>query len=187
MAASSTVVCPVLEDVLASQECLENFAGLGSVVYIGLKDDLEAPLTLTDDTYATPKFKAGKGLFRLDLKDESQKIEGSSQGRRGGFTLTCTLVFEAVNPAIAKISRALNNLDYFLIFPDGDETQIMYDPNRKVKAESDGIKSDTGAAASDERNTTITLKLGPVKYCNLYVTAPTAGGWESLRANKLME
>ena len=185
MAAQTTpVVCPTLSDVLASEECLENFAGLGSTVYIGLKADLESPLTLTDNTYSTPKFKSGKGLYRLDCKDESQKIEGSSQGRRGGFKLTGTLVFEAVNKVVSKMGRSLNNLDYFLIFTDGEDAQIMYDPYRKIKADSDGIKSDTGAASGDDRNTTVSVTLGPVRFPNLYVTPPSDGGWDSLLASK---
>lgn len=178
------VVCPTLADILASNECMENFAGLGSVVYVGLKEDLSAPLTLTDNVYSTPKFNSGKGLYRFDCKDDSQKIEGSSLGRRKGFALTGTLVLEAVNKLIAKTGRALNNLDIFLIFPDGDESQIMYDPNKKVVADSDGIKSDTGAAASDDRTTTIVMKLQPVKYPNLYVEQPADGGWDSLLASK---
>lgn len=187
MAVQNTIVCPTLSDILASNECLENFAGLGSVVYVGLKEDLAAPLTLTDNTYSTPTFKVGKGLYRFDCKDDSQKIEGSSLGRRKGFAITGTLVLEAVNKLISKTGRALNNLDLFLIFPDGEDAQIMYDPNKKCVADSDGIKTDTGAAASDDRTSTIVYKLQPVKFPNLYVTPPTEKGWDSLLANKTEE
>ena len=173
------VTCPTLEHYLASEECLENLAGLGEVAYIGLRADLEAPMTATDDTYSTPQFKSGKGLFKLDLKEESQKIAGESQGKRKGYNITLTMVFDAVNKRVAKIARSLNNLDWFAILPDGDETQIVYDPNKKIRIDSGGLTSDTGAAAGDDRITTVNAILGPVKYPNLFVTAP-AGGWDSL-------
>lgn len=47
------IVCPTLADILASDECMENLAGLGSVVYVGVKGDLSAPMTATDNNYAT--------------------------------------------------------------------------------------------------------------------------------------
>jgi hypothetical protein len=74
-----------------------------------------------------------------------------------------------VNKTASKVARALNNLDIFFIVPDGDEFQIMYDPNRKCKADSDGIQSNTGKAASDERRTTFSYTLQPVMYSNYYV------------------
>ncbi len=171
--------CPTLNDYLAANECLENLSGLGEVAYIGLKEDLAAALTATDNTYSTPTFLDGKGLYKLELKEESQKVAGESQGKRKGFNLTATLVFDAVNAEVAKLARALNNLDWFVIFPDGDDAQILYDPNKKIHIDSGGLTSDTGAAAGDNRVTTVNAILGPVKYPNLFVTAPN-DGWDSL-------
>ena len=129
-----------------------------------------------------PVFKSGKGLKKFDLKEESQKIASESQGKRKGFNQTATLVFDAVNRKTAVIARALNNLgDLFIIFPDGDDNQIMYDPNKKIRIDQGGATTDTGAAASDDRISTVNFILGPVKYPNLFVTAPSAeGGWDSL-------
>lgn len=167
---AEVVACPTLDHVLKSNDCLENFAGLGSVAYFGLKSDLAEPLVLTDNVYSEPKFKAGKGLFKIECKDETNKIEGSSLGYRKGFKQTGTSILESVNKAIAKLGRGLNNLDLFVIMPDDEEFQIMYDKTRKIKFDADGIKTETGAAASDERQTTLTFSLQPVKYPNMYVT-----------------
>ena len=176
------VNCPTLMHYNAGDECLENLAGLGEVAYIGLRADLESAMTATDDTYSTPQFKSGKGLYKLDLKEESQKIAGESQGKRKGYNITLTMVFDAVNAKVSKIARSLNNLDWFAIFPDGDEAQIVYDPNKKIRIDQGGLTSDTGAAAGDDRITTVNAILGPVKYPNLFVTAP-AGGWDTLLAD----
>ncbi len=48
-----------------------------------------------------------------------------------------------------------------------------------MKVEQGGIASDTGAATSDDRQTTLEFHLNGVLYQNLYVTAP-ADGWDSL-------
>lgn len=178
------VTCPTLGDILASEECLENLAGLGSVVYVGVKGELSAPLVATDNKYATPVFASGKGLYRLDCKEESQKYAFSSLGRRKGYEITGTLVLEAVNEATAKILRAMNNLDLFLIFEDNDGSSlIVYDPKRKMEADSGGIAGDTGDTPDSDRQITLEYKLSPVAYPMYYVTAPTTGGWDSLLAS----
>ena len=47
----ASVTCPQLVDVLNEDECLENLAGLGTDIYIGLNSELAAPLTATDHNY----------------------------------------------------------------------------------------------------------------------------------------
>ena len=180
--------CPTLNHYLAADECLENLAGLGEVVYIGLKEDLDTtnPMTATDNTYSAPKFKgSGQGLYKFELKEESQKIASESQGKRKGFNITGTMVFDGVDPRVSKLMRALNNLDWFAIFPDpSGDAQILYDPNKKIRIDSGGATTDTGAAASDDRVSTVNFILGPVKYPNLFVAAPETGGWDSLLATE---
>ena len=143
--------CPTLMHYSAAEECLENLAGLGEVVYIGLRGDLAAPMTATDDTYSAPSFKSGNGLYKFDLKEEAQKIAGESQGKRKGYNITGTIVFDGVD--------------------------------KKVRIDQGGATTDTGAAASDDRISTVNFILGPVKYPNLFVTAPSAeGGWDTMLA-----
>lgn len=163
------MTCPTLDHILNANQCNENLAGLGEVVYVGVKADLAAPLVATDNVYSEPSFIAGKGLFKIECADETQGIIGGSLGYRKGFKQTLDFAIDAVNKIIAKTGRALNNLDIFFIVPDGDEFQIMYDPNRKCKADADGIQSNTGKAAADERQTTCSFILQPVKYSNYYV------------------
>lgn len=165
--------CPTLINYSAADECLENLAGLGEVAYLGLRDDLSSPLVAEDNVYSGLAFKDNKGLVKLDLKEDSQKIEGSSNGKRKGYNLTATLVFDAVNRKTSLLTRALNNLgDLFIIMPDGDDIQIMYDPNKKVHADSGGITTTTGDTPDSERTTTCALILGPVKYGNLFLELP---------------
>lgn len=177
------VNCPTLGNILASEECLENLAGLGSVVYVGVKGELEAPMTATDNQYTTPSFANGKGLYKFDCKEESEKYGFSSLGRRKGYEITGTLILEAVNKATAKVLRAMNNLDLFLIFQDNDgQSLIIYDPKRKMEADSGGIAGDTGDTPDSDRQITLEYKLSPVAYPMYYVTEPEQG-WDSLLAS----
>lgn len=178
------VTCPQPVDFLNDDECLENLAGLGGTIYIGIKSELKSPLIATENNYSTPEFDSGKGLFKVQCKDDSQQIQGSSLGYRKGFEQTCTFVLDSVNAAAGKLARAVNNRDIFIIAKDNKVSQIMYDPDRKIKFESGGIKTDTGAKPEDDRITTFEAKLSPVGFPNYYVTEPTAGGWDSLLANK---
>lgn len=179
------VTCPQLADVLNENECLENRAGMASTVYLGLKSELAAALTATENTYSTPAFATGKGLYKVDCKDDANQVQGSSLGYRKGFELTFNFTIDSVNPAAGKLARAINNRDVFIIVEEKDGTsQIMYDPKIKVKFDSGGIKTDTGAKGDDDRSTTFEAKLTGVNYPNLYVTAPTEKGWDSLLASK---
>lgn len=162
--------CPTLVHFKEGEQCLENFAGLSPKIYVGLKSDLSAPMTATDGTYTTPTFAATKGLYEIDCKENSVNLKGSSLGKRKGFKQTLTFTIDVVNQIAAKLGRAFNNLDIFFIIPDGDVYQIVYDPNRKVTFDTDGIASDTGSAPEDDRTTVYTATLSPVKYMNQYVT-----------------
>lgn len=163
------VQCPTLEDILNADQCTENLAGLGSVIYAGLKSDLSAPMTATDNEYTEPTFKPSTGLIKIECAEETQGITGSSLKGRKGFKQTLEMAIDSVNKLVAKNTRGLNNLDLFFIVPDGDEFQIMYSPNRRITVEDGGIQTNTGKAASDERQTTCTFVLQPVLYPNYYV------------------
>ncbi len=175
------VACPTLQHCLKDNDCLENLAGLGNVAYVFVKGDLSAPLTRTGIKYSTPAFKTGKGLYKFELQDQMQGIVGESLKKRQGFKQTFEFAFEAVNEAISKNARAMNNLDICFIVPDNEKFQIMYDPYHDVKFDDGGIKTDTGKASSDDRQTTCTATLEPVIHPNFWVDAPSEG-WDSLLA-----
>lgn len=169
---------------------MENLAGLGTDVYIGLKSDLTKPLVAEGPVYKLAEgvtfqtmFKSGSGLWKVQCKDDSQQIQGSSLGPNNGYELTCNFVVDKVNEKTAELSRALNNRrDIFIIALDGEKSQIMYDNQRRVKFEQGGITSDTGAAPGDERQTSYSAKISPVNYDHLYVQTPE-DGWDSLLYN----
>lgn len=174
--------CPTLNSWLTSDNCLENLAGLGTDLYVFIKDDLSAPLTIkasTENEYTTPAFKSGKSLYKIQCKDESVQHKDSSLGKRKGYKQELTFVIDADNAETAKINRALNNHEVGFIFIDNGVSYIVYDPNFNGKFDSDGISGDTGAAASDDRQTSYTYILQPTLYGKYLVAAPE-GGWDSL-------
>lgn len=176
--------CPTMQSILKADECLENLAGISADVYVGIKSDLSAPLTADENVYGTPTFASGKGLYKVQGKNEAQKITFSSLGPRKGFDLGIIIVIESLNKTFSKVGRALNNLDLFFIVKDGDDSQILYDPNRRCEADNGGIAGDTGDTADSDRQATCEFHLKPVKYPMLYVTEPQTGGWDSLLAGE---
>jgi len=174
--------CPTMMNILKADECLENLAGISSDVYVGIKSDLSAPLTAEKNVYSTPAFASGKGLYKIQGKNEAQKISFSSLGPRKGYDLGITIVIESLNKTFSEAGRALNNLDLFFIVKDGDESLIMYDQNRRCEADNGGIAGDTGDTADSDRQATCEFHLKPVKYPLLYVEEPASGGWDGLMA-----
>ena len=169
-------------NILKADECLENLAGISADVYVGIKSELAAPLTAEENVYSTPTFASGKGLYKIQGKNEAQKISFSSLGPRKGYDLGITIVIESLNKTFSKAGRALNNLDLFFIVKDGDESLIMYDPNRRCEADNGGIAGDTGDTADSDRQATCEFHLKPVKYPLLYVQEPATDGWDGLMA-----
>lgn len=176
--------CPTLADWLDADNCLENFAGLGTDIYAFVKSDLKAPLSIVEgaeNEYSTPEFKAGKRLYKIHCKEESVQHKDSSLGKRAGFKQEFSFTIAADNAETAKINRALNNHEMGFIYRDNDKSYIVYDPVYGGKFDSDGISGDTGAAATDERQTTYAYTVQPTVYGKYLVTEPEAG-WDSLLA-----
>lgn len=177
---TSNTNCPTLRHIRQADMCEENFAGLGSVGYIFDKADLNAPLDdgagkKITNVYSFPgsaskPFKEGKGFFRIDLRPGSQSITGESQKKNGGFKQTGTLVIGVVNEETAELLRALNNLDWAVVLPDGDKWQVVYLHNtQKITIEAGGLKTETGAQASDDRITTINISLENCYFPNTWL------------------
>ena len=181
-----TATCPEIKDILAANECLENFGGLGVNVYVFIKGDLKAPLKAEKNIYpalTAESFNTGKGLYKFECKESSQGHSFESLGRRGGYKQQIDYVLESVNAASAEVARALNNLDLGYIFQNGDKSIIVYDSQHKVEYASGGIKGDTAKKVDDERSVTCSGTLQPTIY-GRYEIAEPEGGWDSLLASK---
>lgn len=169
---SNNVNCPALRHIDAADLCEESFAGLGSIGYIFLKEDLKAPLEHEKNIYkmGDDAFGENKGFYKISLKPGSQSITGESQKKNGGFKQTAQLVIEVVNEATSELLRALNNRDWALVLPDGDKFQIMYLHNsQKITLDSGALKTETGAAASDDRVCTLAPVLENCFYPNTWL------------------
>ena len=183
---AQTATCPKPMDILASNDCLENFGGLGVNVYAFNKADLVAPLKPEKNVYpalSSESFKSGKGLVKFECKENSQGHTWESLGRRKGFKQQLDYVLESVDAASAEVARALNNLDLGYIAQDGDKSIIVYDEQHKFEYASDGIKGDTGKKAEDDRMVELSGTLQPTTYGRYEIAAP-AEGWDSLLASK---
>ena len=105
-----SATCEELLHVRASEQCAENFAGIGSVIYYGLKDDLSSPLVEDGPEFKTLAFKAGKGLYRIDCKEEANSIVGSSGGQNRGYIQTLQQQKETLEKADKALDQAIKDL-----------------------------------------------------------------------------
>ena len=184
---AQTATCPEIKDILAANDCLENFGGLGVHVYVFIKDDLAAPLNAEKDTYpalTSESFKSGKGLYKLECKDSSQGHSWGNLGPKKGFKQQLDYVLESVSAETAEVARGLNNLDLGYIVQDGEKSIIVYDTQHKFEYASDGIKGDTGKKAEDDRMVELSGTLQPTTYPRYEIATPESG-WDSLLASKV--
>lgn len=177
--------CPQMVSILNDDQCLENFAGLGATAYIFLRDDIDKDQLKTlegrPNVYSWGKdvLLEGKHLYKVELRENSQSFTGESQGQRKGFKITGQLVIEVVNEKTALLCRALNNREYGIILPDGDNYQIMYSPTKKITRDAGALKTETGASSSDDRVATLTPVLENQSYPNYWVEIATDAGIDS--------
>lgn len=172
------LACPSMRHITAAEVCTENFAGLGAVAYFFLKDDINKDNFKVDEEgkrlnvykMTSDVFKNGKGFYRVELKPESQSFTGESDGKNKGFKITGQLIIEVVNEEVSDFCRSLNNLDWGCVLPDGDDKyQLLYNKNRKVQLDAGAVKTETGAASSDDRQTTIAPVQPGCAFPNLYL------------------
>lgn len=167
--------CPQMFSVRNDDQCLENFAGLGSTAYIFLLDDIDKKELKTLEgrpnvySWTDKVLGSNKYLYKVELRENSQSFTGESQGQRKGFKITGQLVIEVVNETTAKLCRALNNREYGIILPDGDNYQIMYSPTKKITRDAGALKTETGASSSDDRICTLAPVLENQSYPNYWV------------------
>lgn len=182
-----TATCPEIKDVLAANECLENFGGLGIYVYIFNKADLKAPLKPEKNIYpalTSESFYTGKGLYKFECKESCQGHIFESLGHRKGFKQLLDYVLESVSAESAEVVRSLNNLDCGYIIQDGEKSIIVYDSQHKFEYASGGIKGDTGKKAEDDRQVGLSGTLQPTTYGRYEIAEPETGGWDSLCVSK---
>ena len=173
--------CPTLKDFILGDDCSENFGGMATTVYVFKRKDLAASgLALVSGKEATYKlaatpFESGGRLWKFECKRESQEVKGESQGYRKGFIITATFIIETVSEDSSVIARALNTGDLgFILLDSNGKYQLLFDDTQRCEIESGGLTTDTGAAATDDRQMTVNVKLGPVAHPNYFLNAAKA-------------
>lgn len=151
----------------SSDNCSENYSGIGTSVYVAFVDDLETPVEYSDtmagfDGEADFTFKKGKGFYQLDIKKKSGKVTAESNGQGKGFTNVLTFVMNQNMEDMALISRAMNNVDTLWAAADGKGSYYMiYDKNFAPEV---AISADTGDAPDSDNGFTVTVTGTPMRY-----------------------
>lgn len=151
-----------------STECSENYAGIGTRVYVALVEDLkddvlpaydETKARFTDDSF---QFDENKGFYAIDIKKKSGKVTFESNGFGRGFSNVLTFVVDSNMESMALLSRIVNNVDTLWLASDGKgDFYVLYDP---VFSPDITISGDTGDAPDSDSGITVTVTASPMKY-----------------------
>ena len=183
------MACIPLTSIDSSDVCEESFGGLGSSAWIFVHDDLdpEHPLSLIEDEdgvetavyqWEANTLKPGAYLYKVQLKPNSQGITGESNGSNKGFKQTGQFIIDTTNPNVSRFLRALNNRHGYwgIIVNDGQKYQVMYTKGEALTLDAGALKTETGNASSDDRQTTLAPVLDKALFPETYIEFPKTEG-----------
>lgn len=143
--------------------CVEQLSGTGTMAYFINMADLETepefdednPAYFVSTAFDTTAFKAGKGAYKVELRNDANNVQPASVAAKKGFNQVATLVTDIISPVASKFMRRANNINHIaiLIATGSGEYYALCNPQKKGTME---ITGDTGTASSDESGYTIT-------------------------------
>jgi hypothetical protein len=152
------------KNVLASQSCTENPAGVSNLLYAVPIEGL----TIAPDDEANQYSITGSGQsiegYRIDFKAQTGQVTSEDNGMGKGWSCTATGRVELAEDDMAWTSRVLHNSDKYLYFiatgksVDGKKEFIVIG-NENGEAEWT-VAADTGTTRSDDHGQTFTVTCG---------------------------
>lgn len=164
-----------LKHVKASQNCIENPAGLSSyMMVVPLDSDHITSIAPNDETNTydiVPKAGADAALkgFRIDFKSATGQVSSEHNGEGTGWTHTGTWRVDKNEDDMAVVGRRLSNMGggYLCFFPTGKvdpvkgkEWKVVGNPDGDIDYSSG---NDSGQNRNDDHGTT------PQVVCNYQV------------------
>jgi len=151
----------------SSQNCQENYSGIGTSIYIFSSDNLatvDASPEYEDDLpeYTQASFHGVK-LHRIVIKSQSGKVTHSNNPNAGGFNNIFTGLVANDMENMSLMGRTMNNLNNWgLLVPDGSgKMYVIYAKDFDLKFEMSG---DTGDTPDSDHGHTLTVTAGPCRY-----------------------
>lgn len=162
------LTCDKLVNVKAGTECVENFSGVGSKLYLFLPELMGDGFTPTiSDEKA--EYEASSFDFTLDtniwevhLKSKSGKITSTSNPNGGGFSNVFTGVVAKNMHDMSFLARILNNKNFGALVADGSGNYyVLYSPDFETEF---SLESDTGDTPDSDHGHTLTITCSPMLY-----------------------
>lgn len=166
----------------SATSCTESFSGISTYVLVAKASDLTAAPeydnTKAEFTESSFTFAEGKGFYRFNIKRESGRMTGTSNGKKKGFSNVITFLVEEDFDKMSYVSRTLNNAECIVMTPDGmGKYYVVYDPTVPPTVE---INFDSGAAYADDSGYTLTVTAPRTLYATTkWSGTPTMAGTAS--------
>lgn len=187
------MACDFIKVGNTGANCVENFSGVGSTVYVFTKENMEDKKLKAEYESAKAAFKStsfeGITVVPIGLKSKSGKVTATSNANGGGFSNVLTGVVANDMDTMSAVARVMNNRnDWGVMVPtgrttdDGKEYIVLYDDDFDIEF---SMESDTGDAPDSDHGHTVTITQSPMlyalpKWCGTTVvadsTAVTATG-----------
>lgn len=148
--------------------CKSDFAGVGDSVFFFKVSDL-ASMPSDDDfdedtnCYAADTFASLEGhLYRVDIKQDSGKVESQKSDNGDGYTHTGTFVVEKNIDQFSVMAHSLGLVEFGAFIPDNSgKYHVVFNPHKRVKF---GNSFTTGDTFDSEHGHTVTITSAPMEY-----------------------
>lgn len=148
--------------------CKSDFAGVGDSVFFFKVSDL-SPLPDNEDFdadtnfYAADAFASIEGkLYRVDIKQDSGKVESQKSENGDGYTATGTFVVEKNIDDFAVMAHSLGLVEFGAFIPDNKGNYyVVFNPHKRVKFGNNFTSGDT---FDSEHGHTVTITSAPMEF-----------------------
>lgn len=159
-------VCNLKNVGSGAVSCGENFAGVGSRLFLFLPEDLEGTPTYDEEkaeyTADSFTFKTGKGAYEVFLKPKSGKVTCSSNPNAGGFSNVFTGVVAKALDDMSHLLRTMNNRNFGAMVSDGlGKYYVLYSPDFDNEL---SVEFDSGDTPDSDHGFTVTITCSPMLY-----------------------
>lgn len=161
------LACDKLMNVKAGTECVENFSGVGTRLYVFLPELLGNATPIISDTAAEYEaasfdFTLDTNIWEIHLKPKSGKVTSTSNPNGGGFSNVFTGIVAKNMHDMSFLARILNNKTFGAMVADGSGNfYVLYSPDFDTEF---SLESDTGDAPDSDHGHTITITCSPMLY-----------------------
>ena len=161
--------CDLKDIAQAASGCEEQFAGLGTQIYVAYPEDLTATPEYEEDgakfTEASFTFKSGKGAWRFRIKKQTGQITSTGNEGAKGWNVQLLFTIDKDVENASQVLRILKNRGDAIFFAENPSEPgtyyVVYDPVFGTEINSN---YDSGTTPDSDSGHSVTVTSNPNRY-----------------------